>query len=932
MSDNNTLFSQVRDSIHFDTLLEQGMEAIDIYAGQIWTDTAEHDPGVTLLQDFCYGTSDLAYRHCLPLKDLLTPKLKDQKEGIFPAAFGPQQALTCGPVTMDDYRRAVLDLHDNGNPGKFYFRNVQLALEDEKDEQYKYWFDASPGKRIFTFSKPKEEANAELTFLILKGNYHIYLELMSDVDQSQAQEALDNFLDKHRNLCERVREVTWVIAQPLNIESTIELEDDCTDYARVLAEIYMTAEAFISPQARRTTAADLLAQGASSDAVYQGPKLQHGWITKLPPPYNYRERISVDISPLASLWLSIDGVKSIQGLQLQGRTAGTWMWSSNVGRYPQLWGDDPFKILSDESSTASVKLVKRGQQCTAAADAIKRYVVTPALIDEDDVVMPYGRYRQPAKYHSLGGRMPPCYGLQEPASLASQIQLHQFMLPFEQVLANGCQQLALLPDLLAFNRTQSTPVWGGQWPFADDDSIVNKVHAQYRDNLNKYLSEYQEDSDKELAIINDLLGYFGSQRSPRTLPIDKEDFLTVQRSYLNQHAVLGYHRASIQIQSVSALQKRIAARLGIGKALFTEKPAMDNLPFYLVEHRALLPALPDPQYEEEQVPMAADNDQQNFQLTVKVEDGHPLHVGLMIDLIIKSDDGVGQDYTLPTVMVKEIKVESTGTLLFCSLQDNAQLNHNVARLVEAHDDKKLRWKNSDIWLQDMWYPLHYDSDTHLNMGEKRIKATLDAPYPVMLQVDDTISLHDIDDKIIHAEVVKTNRINGSFVIKAKGSDILPDSDKNYRWYIDVDSSKPMKDRFSFMISLVFPQTLLNNIDDQVMTENWIKQCISEEIPCHISALIHWLDNTAFTTFGRTYQEWQNNGMPLGDHSYHMPLGDHSYQLLRQLTLGTTLGVLNGIGYMRIATEQQRTDVVGQSGTEWREQVITDNELFFIPKN
>ncbi|AZC38223.1 hypothetical protein [Pseudomonas chlororaphis] len=929
MSDNNMLPAKAEDLIHFDSLLEQGMEAIEQYSGQVWTDKGEQDPGVTLLQDLSYGVSDLAYRHTLPLVDLLTPTDTPSGGGVFPAQFGPHRVLTCGPVTVDDYRRALLDLHSSDageTPGGFYFRNVQLTRESA-EEQYQYWYDPDPDKREFTFARPV--SNTEPTQLTLKGNYHLYVELARGADKTKAQTALDAFLKANRNLCEAVRETTWVEPQLLQLFSTLELEDDCTDYDRVLAELYMLSEAYLSPMAARAAASGLSEQGVANEAIYQGPQLSHGWMTQLPAARDYNQSVEVDLSPLVNTWLSIDGVKSITllGYWADGYLHTNWRLSIEANKYLQLWGDNPVSYLT--SNVDFVHLYKKGQRCSSDSSAIKKHITTVPLITEQDVVMPYGRNRKPAEFHSLSNRLPPCYGLQQPLPGDTQKQLHQFLLPFEQILANGCQQLALLPDLLAFDRSQPSPVWGEQWPFAAY-SLSDKVHQAYKPTLSSLLDGYKQDDSKELATIDYLLGYFGSQRAPRTLSSPLSDFLKVQRGYLSQHADLGYQRSNIQIQAVSALQKRIAARIGIGSALFDQSPALDKLPFYLVEHRALLPALPDEHYNAEQTPMAATSDQQNknLLLTVAVSADHPLHVGLLIDLIIKDGGGSGNDYILPTVMVKAI--DSTGAVLTCSMQDNEQLARNLDKVIEAMKAGTLRWKNSNVWLHDMWYPLSYGDAKNLKEGEKRIVETHDAPYPVMLQKSDQIAiryhispnaslLEDDKQSIIHAQVVPRDWINGSFVIKAKDGSTLPEEVANYRWYID-DQGKTLSDRFSFMVSLVFPRSLLAGLTDACATEAWIKQCILDEIPCHISALVHWLDDSAFAQFGVTYQGWQNDGAPLGD---------RSYQLLKQLTLGRTPGVLDGIRHMRIAKSAQQ-----QAATEpgWNPDYISENELFYVPKN
>ncbi|MEQ2017218.1 MULTISPECIES: hypothetical protein [Photorhabdus] len=68
--------------------------------------------------------------------------------------------------------------------------------------------------------------------------------------------------------------------------------------------------------------------------------------------------------------------------------------------------------------------------------------------------------------------------------------------------------------------------------------------------------------------------------------------------------------------------------------------------------------------------------------------------------------------------------------------------------------------------------------------------------------------------------------------------------------------------------------------------------------------------------------WQNNGAPLGDEAYN---------ILETLTLGRLPSTATGTGNMRIATEQQRKEVIGDSGTEWNEKVIEDNQLLYVPK-
>ncbi len=57
------------------------------------------------------------------------------------------------------------------------------------------------------------------------------------------------------------------------------------------------------------------------------------------------------------------------------------------------------------------------------------------------------------------------------------------MLPFEQMLANGCAELALLPKLLAFKQ-RGNAVYGTQWPFKAN-TIGQKVNQEIMPDLTK---------------------------------------------------------------------------------------------------------------------------------------------------------------------------------------------------------------------------------------------------------------------------------------------------------------------------------------------------------------------------------------------------------------------------------------------------------------
>ncbi|WP_416776870.1 hypothetical protein ACNFJN_18660 [Xenorhabdus budapestensis] len=953
MSDKDVLFRKVKNDIHFDTLLEQAHQMVEQQAGKLWSDTAEHDPGVTFLEGLSYGVSDLSYRHTLPLTDLLTPAPNGQKQqdGIFPAEFGPHNILTCGPITTDDYRKALLDLHSSDwtkseqNKGDFLFRNVQLVREPAT-QRYTYWYDAT--KREYSFVERKEAKK-----FTLRGNYCLYLEptRYSQENLATAIQQLTDFLTKNRNIGESVSQIIWTnpVDFPLLLE--IELDDDVQDVAGIFAAVYSTAEQYLMPEAQRFSTETLQNDGMHNDEIFEGPKLKHGWIPELPVSRDYTKRLILNLSRLVNKLLEIKGIQNVNRLRLDESFDKTliepikgdsWSWSIKEGGYPRLWGKDPIHQLAQHDGPLKV-IAKGGISVTVSEQQIRDSLSNPSLIHNKPVVLPYGKHRDVEHYYPVSDTLPACYELQQPLSESEHAQrllsLHQFMLPFEQLLACGCQQIAMLPKLLAFKR-EGCEVWGDQWPFKLG-SVSDDAHQNYAHKLKELLKEIAHDSDHELDIVNYLLGYFGTQRAPRTFTTNISDFRAVQQGYLAQQPTLTYHRANIRIDQVSSLQKRIAARMGLGGELFKPKPDLSKLPFYLVEHRALLPVKPNSQFDEEQKPdsVTAERENQTDQHYLVIKqigiDGKLIQ-GQVIDLILYEGEQNENRFTVRSQMI----TKTEGDQFWLDVGNSTQLEYNLERVMTAAKGKKLVWQNSPVWMEDMNYRLAYDSDQSLPENQRRLTRTAQTPFPAMIAVGNEITLtkelggvgleqeSSNESEKLYAKVVSFDRIKGTLVIeRQKHSTLAFPAPEEAWWYSWHFSGKEYEntDRFSFVISVVVNSDLIKSREHKVepyQLEEWVKETILTEFPAHISMIIHWMDWEPFLNFGNTYQRWQNNGTPLGD---------AAYSILESLTLGKLPSAFKGIGTMRVATPHQREEVIGKNGDQWNTNRIKQNELFYIPQ-
>ncbi|MBS9434465.1 hypothetical protein [Photorhabdus hainanensis] len=958
MNNQDALFPTVKDDIAFETLLTQAKTVIEQQSGQLWSNTAENDPGITLLEAGCYGASDLAYRHSLPLRDLLTPEKQEQtpNDGIFPQEFGPQQMLTCGPITAEDYRRALLDLHSSDNindksEGYFFFNDVQLVREPES-ERYQYWYNKQ--KREYSFIQTPDSQQ-----LTLRGNYWLYLlpNRETEADKVLAQQSLAAFLKNNRNLGESVSKIIWLQPTDFLLQLAIELDDDVKDIADIFAKVYMTtAQTVLAKPLRHTTQA-MKELGYSNEEIFAGPYLHHGWIPELPTAKDYTKPTELKLSHLANRLLAIPGVQSITQLALGKHDENispladdNWSWTIAQRYYPRLWGSDPLSLMTSPASPLIIT-AKGGVKVAVSKQDIENKIIIAPLIQTQPELLNWGKHRKVLDYYPISNKLPACYGLQTYAETQQQVHLHQFMLPFEQILANGCAELAILPKLLAFKQ-RGNAVYGTQWPFKAN-TIGQKVHQELMPDLIKQLNNdsqinnddgiHRQNYAKELSILNYLLEYFGTHRAARPLTLDSLDFLSTQRGYLAQQPELTYQRNNIRVDKVSALQKRIAARIGLGGECFKDNPNLANLPFYLIEHLQLLSIKPDKKFDSEQKPdnleIKSEPNAKNHQLiiTQKGTADQLLH-GQVINLIIIEGD---RKFILRGQMITDI----TGDAFSLNTRNSTDLERNLNRVEQAFKQGNLRWCNSPVWMEDMDYQLVYASDTYQTgtEDERWITSSTQSPFPAMIEVNDEITLKYVitpdgppttilansdspTDYELKAQVVEFDRIKGRILIKKISGQQYnfpkPEDAWRYHWYFS-NEKYALADRFSFMVSVVINRQLIENDKvDPYKLEAWVKTEILAEFPAHLSMIFHWLSPEHFKNFASTYKRWQNNGAPLGDEAYN---------ILETLTLGRLPSAATGTGNMRIATEQQRKEVIGDSGTEWNEKVIEDNQLLYVPK-
>jgi len=965
----------VQEQIHFDTLWATVQAALAVYAGQRWSARDDDDPGITLLQAFAYGVSDVSYRHTLPLIDLLTeekrpsppatpPSQTDEPitylnhEGIFAPEFGPEWALTSSPVTLEDYRRAILDLTVGG---VFCFRDVQIAVMSDA-ESYQYYY--NPNNYTFQFEGTTKEKHQYQ----VGGQYWLAVTLTPGVDDKKARLVLETYLKTHRNLCEKeMVPQPFVTVDIQNPQVQLFLDDDLPEgeeMVQVVAQALWAINQALLPAPVRERAVSRLARGETAEQVYAGPRLEHGWISHLPPPRQivegHLQTYSVLVQELSAAVVGV--VPGVNAVHWSGRDIDRIKIPTNT--QVQLWVDKKGVL---QPIGTHIHLYKRGQ-LVAETQWGKKVIEAYTLLNQTaaratkDIArrVRNGRNRNPGFYRTVGAILPPVYGLQQAAADFGQDNdaqhLMRFLRPFEQLLANRADQLKKLPRMLAFDgRDADAALWGAaQWPRENDDPLALEqtqvlLEKSVLGALDNEVARQSQDNEKELAILDHLLGYFGERRASRALIVNAEPknnetvFRHVQQGFLRQVTRLAYERASISISRVSALQRKVAARLGVGEALFGEQlqaavaPFPKALPFYMIEHQELLPQHPGnnsvvggwPAEQMVSVPTVSDDTLTLTLAGVAVENLRP---GQMIEL-----KGDSSDTKLPTLepltAIVIHTVNSETNTISIQLGQQARLNRSVPLL--KNPKYAWHWRVSQVWLKRVVYELSFLGKP-VDMADTAIlKVT--PPFPVELTPgtlfalrprgrwltwptaadltpDALKKLKDVVVEVVNAEPllgrVKVKWIASSIptitelplltVSPVTLDDLQPDKDKLYLWSTLTDPKTPYAwampythDSFAFTLSIVLNRAWLKDSQNPEALSQWIQDIVREEMPSHLKLQLHWLDEKDFSTFAEKYREWQNDSQPVGD---------QSFALLRLLGIGDRpVDERAGIGFVRIAS-------------------------------
>lgn len=110
--------------MQYATLRGRGLEHVQALAADTWTDHNVHDPGITILEAFCYAMTESGFRVQLDVADLL----KSGEGHSLPNLVPLHRLLPSSPVHQKDLRDVLLDHYLVGDASVTAHADSELAL------------------------------------------------------------------------------------------------------------------------------------------------------------------------------------------------------------------------------------------------------------------------------------------------------------------------------------------------------------------------------------------------------------------------------------------------------------------------------------------------------------------------------------------------------------------------------------------------------------------------------------------------------------------------------------------------------------------------------------------------------------------------------------------------------------------------------------
>ncbi|MCP4075088.1 MAG: hypothetical protein GY744_02760 [Gammaproteobacteria bacterium] len=431
-----------------------------------------------------------------------------------------------------------------------------------------------------------------------------YLPLLSSTQVSflDVIKQSEKRLHKQRNLCEDVTAICELLAEEIAVCSDIEIEMGA-DPDEILAEMFYRLGQHVSPVVNFYTIDELVDRGKTMEQIFEGPRLDHGFIDD--DEFNQiQRRRELRSSDLINIIMDIPQVIAVKNLSLLS-------FIDDEFRLHEEW-QLPLAVDQGRTPTFSTDKSKIVFYRNGIPDYANR-IISQALLKEkkagdlrnklqghqNDLAVPVGEYRDVEKYHLVQHEMPLTYRVGNIAVEASQSdlrkaqsqQLKTFMLFFEQLLANYLSQLANVKNLFSWNESHVSTYFSQRFD-SSDLNTVEELYVNYpalENDLKQIIEDEKTALDRRSRFLDHLVGRFCEDFTEYSLlmyRLDTENSASMvnktKQLFLQDYAGLSrargqgnnYRYPILDENSLPAMlsgfQQRVYGLLGIQEAVYRQ--------------------------------------------------------------------------------------------------------------------------------------------------------------------------------------------------------------------------------------------------------------------------------------------------------------------------------------------------------------------------
>lgn len=784
----------------FDALRRWGIDLAQALAAENWTDFNLHDPGVTLLEQLCFGITDLIHRTGFDVADHLS-----SPDGVIDfdrlGLEMPERIFPCRPTTLTDYRQAIID-----------------AVADVDDVLFEV------------------EPSHEVAGVPLDGLYRILIRPRpgtSELDKARIRSQVTDTYASLRNLCEDAQAIGFVDEVEFELRGEVEVTRD-RNPAAILAEIYhhcaerIAARLPVHPfeHARRS---DL-----SLERLFTGPLGQHGFFREED---LRRAPTSHSVAGMFALVKDVQGVDYVRDLYFQqdGHVERENISAGGVNHALRL-------RIPNTPDEIGIHLTSQGRRLQLSLESFRNELDMLALRArgggraKQDVsklyARPRGEYRDLRQYTSIQHHLPAIFGLGGNASQTSRTvaerarakQLNGYLLLFDQLMANYTAQLADLRGLYARDIDRSCS-YASQAVDQDGKLGLERIYPQWRDRVLAEVSaahdHFTERKGRQLDYLLALYGERFSQHSLRAFDIYADPGEQEQRLLSKRAEFL---RAVVQLTrdrgaafdyrapggaSLSGLHLRVSHLLG-----FTD-------------HRQK--SLTSPLGELELVPVPADR------ASVLPGDSGP-RVCAVEELQTPANPWEAEIPILEAESSLTDRESESLTGLFEELGDllphsNGKLDQGILRTGVSLGNYRLgQEKEKATWQAylnapdgDCWWRL-----ADFQKREDAVRAVNRLRRLLLLLNTASEGMHVVEHVLL--------RPRGNAATEGSGFPVE-------------------NDFFPFRLSVVFPDWTARFQDERF--RQFVRETVGINCPAHLTAEVLWLDYDDMLTFEQLQEDWLN---------------------------------------------------------------------------